>query len=159
MSAKRKETLHNDLGTIKRHSIVLDKYPSIGNEHHLSPQLTSVSDYMGYQSKQKQNIQGHDIDLRWQNLKGGNFKYAKMNKALLWGCCLANTDFQGADLQEADLTGADLMGANLKEACLTNTCLVGARYDKMTIFPEDFGSPESHGMVFHDEHLATDFIQ
>lgn len=122
-----------------------------------SPHLSNVSGYMGY--RPLSNMMGanlEDADLRWTNFRGINFSMAKMAHAKLWGCCLTGAQFKDADLTGADLTGADLMGANLLGACLTEACLVGARYDNNTQFPKGFGSPDEHGMIFHDEHQGND---
>ena len=91
-----------------------------------------------------------------------------MNKTILVGADLTNTNLVSAEMEAADLQGAQIINADLYKANLQNAnlnaanlqskhllhCnLKGARYcskariaHELTIFPKEF-NPEEHGMI------------
>ena len=59
-------------------------------------------------------------------------------------------DPRGADLRGADLNGEILSEANLSEANLSGAELSGTKYNKYTIFPDNF-NPETAEMKFIED--------
>jgi uncharacterized protein YjbI with pentapeptide repeats len=72
-----------------------------------------------------------DANLTFTHLVGSDLRNADLTRASVWG----------ADMRGADLRGTKLGGANLKDAIFT-----GARYDRLTRWPNNF-NPQRHGAV------------
>jgi hypothetical protein len=99
----------------------------------------------------------HQVLLRVPSgsMAGGDFRGAKLHRALMRGMDLRGTNLSGADLTGAslrhanftgaDLSGADLRNANLTGATLTGTKLLGAVWNDETEWPEGFDAG-AHGM-------------
>jgi uncharacterized protein YjbI with pentapeptide repeats len=86
---------------------------------------------------------GRRADLRWANLAEANLSRADLRGADLHGADLrwanlTEANLARADLRWANLTRADLRGANLDGADLRWANLDGARWDKRTVWPDDF---------------------
>ena len=96
-----------------------------------------------------------EANLKWANLQGINLKSADLREANLKWANLTDADLKRADLREANLKWAYLVGANLSFADLrgtdlTGAFLAGAKYNKQTLFPDNF-DPVSRGMVLVSE--------
>jgi hypothetical protein len=76
------------------------------------------------------------VDLRHVDLFGADLQKAS----------LRNADLRNAVLMEADLRGAVLGGAILEGANLRNANLTGTKYDKRTLWPENF-DPKASGAI------------
>jgi uncharacterized protein YjbI with pentapeptide repeats len=106
---------------------------------------------------------GASADLYQVNLSGKALPQVDLRHATLIRANLSQTDLTGANLAGADLRGASLDRSILKDANLTGACLVrvdlsgtdlsgadltdvklqGVRYDRHTIFPDNFNYKSS----------------
>lgn len=97
------------------------------------------------------DFQGADFrgsDLRSVFIRKSNFQEANLENATLAGADLAWSGFNDANLRNANLNAAnlygaslrnaDLRGADLRGAYLINTILSGAKYNELTLWPDDF---------------------
>ncbi len=124
------------------------------------------------------NLKSADMSrakLKFINLKGANLIGADLGDAELFGALLLHANLinanlidanlidaqlNGANLTRASLEGADLRSANLCDAVLeatdlTDTQLDCAKYNKRTIFPDEF-DPQERGMVYESPVVAAE---
>ena len=85
-------------------------------------------------------------DLFDADLAGADLRSADLSDAILSEANLRAADLSGANLVGADLSEANLCGADLQDADLTGADLTGARYDSLTLWPEDL-DPVAAGAV------------
>jgi len=95
------------------------------------------------------NARMYKANLVEANLSNAYLHRADLRDTFLWevnlaGAHLTYTGMNRADLTKAELTGADLRGADLDEAVLYGALLAGAKYNKDTIWPDDF-NPDAAG--------------
>jgi len=154
------------LGNPSLGGMSMDTGLSAGSRQHASylglpAKYSGIPNFMQYRIGAGSELQGADLsraDLRWSNFRGANLRSANLSASILWGSTMANAQLANADLTQADLTGVDLVGADLTDALTEGASFLGARYDKTTRFPEDFGNPEEKGMILHaDSCQMTDF--
>jgi len=82
-------------------------------------------------------------DVYW---RGVNLRHVDLFGADLQKASLRNADLRNAVLMEANLSGAVLAGAMLEGANLQSADLTGAKYDKHTLWPENY-DPKPTGAI------------
>jgi|GEM_PF-6819128 len=86
------------------------------------------------------------INLKSANLGHTNLENAALHSAILERVILEGVDLRNAELILTKLQSAFLIQADLRDVSLKFTDFNEARYDKYTIFSEDF-NPKEHGMI------------
>lgn len=87
------------------------------------------------QTKERPNLRG--VDLTYANLRDVDLRDANLGGADLRDADLRAAYLTGANLGGANLTGANLRGANLTGAYLRGANLTGAKYDQLTLWPDE----------------------
>ena len=103
------------------------------------------------------------------DLSGIDLSEVDLSGADLSGVHLEEANLEGVNLEGADLKGANLEGANLKGANFKGANLKGARFDRYTVWPENFDELNSRafgpradlkGGCFKEEYLKNiDFTE
>ncbi len=127
------------------------------NKLELSPYIAAV--YSVIVSKKDFHIK-YKLSLANFNLVRANFMNIDMRGAFLFNANLTKADFRIANLRDvkflcanlkgADLRGADLRGADFHGVNFEGATLCGAKYNKMTLFDNNF-DPKKAGMKKVDD--------